>query len=85
MSVYSTTPGPPARIRIVAHPPLGPLRAWLPLPTFSPSTHEAATIKDLLQSLRAMLRTSSAVTVELEGEKRSKPCRFATRFEHLVS
>jgi len=49
-STQSATPQPPARIRIVAHPPLGPLRVWLPLPPArSPHTH--ATVADLVDQV----------------------------------
>ncbi|GAA5977960.1 hypothetical protein JCM5350_006280 [Sporobolomyces pararoseus] len=67
MSAYSATPAPPARIRIVSHPPLAPLRAWLPLPTFSTRTNEPATVRDLLETIKGMLRTSDEIEIELQG------------------
>lgn len=61
-STYSATPQPPQRIRIVTHPPLAPLRAWLPLP------HGAATVADLLDSVAGLVRGGTALEAELQGE-----------------
>jgi len=68
MSVYSATPAPPARIRVVSHPPLAPLKAWLPLPTFSTRTNEPATVRDLLDTVRGMLRTGEELEFDLQGK-----------------
>ncbi|KAK4698032.1 hypothetical protein P7C70_g8118, partial [Phenoliferia sp. Uapishka_3] len=53
----ATTPAPVLRIRIVSHPPLTPLKAWLPIP--SPTS----TIQQLAATVSAML---GGVQIELE-------------------
>ncbi|ORY78927.1 hypothetical protein BCR35DRAFT_304964 [Leucosporidium creatinivorum] len=63
MSTYSASPAPgaaPARIRVVSHPPLPPLRAWLPLT----GKH---TVGDLEPSLLNMLKGVQAIEFELQG------------------
>ncbi|KAI5476527.1 hypothetical protein MNV49_007537 [Pseudohyphozyma bogoriensis] len=56
--------GMPARIRIVSHPPLPPLKAWLPIPS------SATKIEDLANATRGLLGLASGgegVELELEG------------------
>ncbi|GAA6040386.1 hypothetical protein NBRC10512_001354 [Rhodotorula toruloides] len=62
-STYSATPQPPQRIRIVTHPPLAPLRAWLPLPHGGGS----GTVADLLHGVQGLVRDGRALEAELQG------------------
>lgn len=65
MSSYSASPAPaaaPARIRVVSHPPLPPLRAWLPLAG-------KETVRDLEGALLAMLKGVQSVEFELQGKQ----------------
>ncbi|BGP61992.1 hypothetical protein NBRC10512v2_003318 [Rhodotorula toruloides] len=62
-STYSATPQPPQRIRIVTHPPLAPLRAWLPLPHGGGS----GTVADLLHGVQGLMKDDRALEAELQG------------------
>ncbi|BGP24132.1 hypothetical protein JCM10295v2_003039 [Rhodotorula toruloides] len=62
-TTYSATPQPPQRIRVVTHPPLAPLRAWLPLPQGG----GPGTVADLLASVQGLVRDDRAFEAELQG------------------
>ncbi|KAM0748674.1 hypothetical protein T439DRAFT_327943 [Meredithblackwellia eburnea MCA 4105] len=52
---------PPQRIRVVSHPPLPPLRAWLPIPS------STAQVSALVETAAQMLATTASLEVELQG------------------
>lgn len=62
---------PPARIRVVTHPPLDPLRAWLPLPTHAPGG-APATVRRVLEQAQALLPGHPVLSAELQGESSSR-------------
>ncbi|GAA5926159.1 hypothetical protein JCM3775_005219 [Rhodotorula graminis] len=65
-SQYSASPVPPARIRVVAHPPLAPLRAWLPLP-LPTSLHRAPVVADVLAAVSRLLQGRTDIACEIQG------------------
>ncbi|GAA6007596.1 hypothetical protein JCM10207_006398 [Rhodosporidiobolus poonsookiae] len=65
-SVYSSTPAPPARIRVVSHSPLPPFRAWLPLPS-ADGRGQPPVVADLLRVVAGMMQGEYEVEAELQG------------------
>lgn len=53
----------PLRIRVVSHPPLPPLRAWLAIPSAT------ATVSELAALAKKMLGGATEVELELQGEQ----------------
>lgn len=70
----SATPQPPARIRVITHPPLDEIKVWLPLPT---SQGGLPTIRRLLQDVQKLLSGDSTLSAELQGA--SCPRSLSTR------
>lgn len=60
----------PQRIRVVTHPPLAPLRAWIPLTgtgNSNSNSNNLSTIEQLAQSVGKMLGEHRRLEVELQG------------------
>lgn len=80
MSLYSfsNSPGPPpvvaapARVRCVSHPPLAPLRAWLPIRSAE------GTVQDLVDAVAGMLKRSD-IELHLQGTSAGGGCQAGGR------